>query len=476
MKRIAIVGGGISGLTCGFRLEQQRASGAALETVLFEASPRFGGVIKTDLVEDAVFEAGPDSFLTEKAWATELCRELGLEDQLITSRDAQRTTFIVVGGRLLPIPEGLVFIVPSRLAPTLSSRLFSSKTKLRILNEWLHPPPAITEDMTVRAFVERHYGREMVERIADPLLAGVYGGSADELSVRAVLPRLVDMEAKHGSLGRAVLAARKASSVGPKPLFTSLKNGMQQLVDALLIRIPERSHRLGVEVEAVAPESGKWLVVSSGRRTEEFDAVVIATPAVETAKLLDPLPDVVAELKAIDYSSSITVLLEYDQAVRAALPTGFGFLVPRLERRRLLGATFVHNKFPHRIADHRALVRCFLGGTRDPDIVSASDDAIQKIVESNLAEILAVRTRPIRTRIYRWEKAMAQYAVGHLERIERIRTLLIGMPGLALAGNAYTGIGVPNCIRSGSEAANKVLGELGFASTTGATQPTVIGR
>jgi oxygen-dependent protoporphyrinogen oxidase len=475
MKRVAIIGGGISGLTCAFRLEQQRARGAVLETALFEASRRFGGVIKTDLVEDAVLEAGPDSFLTEKAWATELCRELGLEDQLITSLDAQRRTFIVVGGRLRPIPDGLVFMVPSRLGPALSSRLFSWKTKLRILNDWLHPPPAISEDMTVGAFVERHYGKEMVERIADPLLAGVYGGSADQLSVRAVLPRLVDMEAKHGSLGRAVLAARKASNVGPKPLFTSLKHGMQQLVDALLTRIPERSRRLGVKVEAVAPESGKWLVVSSGRRTEEFDAVVIATPAIETTKLLDPLLDMAAELKAIDYSSSITVLLEYDHVVRTTLPSGFGFLVPRPERRRLLGATLVHNKFPHRVADHRALIRCFLGGTRDPDIVSAPDDAIEKIVENNLAEILAIRTRPLRTHIYRWENAMAQYAVGHLERIERIRTRLIGMPGLALAGNGYRGIGVPDCIRSGSEAANKVLGELGFASATPATQPMVIG-
>lgn len=463
MKRIAIIGGGISGLTSAFRLEQQRTRGAPLEFVLYEASSRFGGVIKTESVEDCVLEAGPDSFLTEKVWATDLCRELGLEDQLITSSDAQRTTFIVVRGRLLPIPEGLMFMVPSRLIATLFSPLFSWRTKLRILGEWLHPPRSSPADTTVANFVERHYGSEMVERVADPLLAGVYGGGAHELSVQAVLPRLVDMEARSGSLGRAMVAIRKsAASLGQKPLFTSLKNGMQQMVDALLARIPEAARRLGVPVDAVEPESGKWLVVTSGRRTEEFDAAIVATPAVRAAELLQNTVNLATELKDIGYSSSATVVLKYDREVRAALPPGFGFLVPRTEGRRLLGTTFVHNKFPYRMPADGAVLRCFLGGTRDPSIVEASDREIQGIVSSEIAEILKIRSQPVLTRIHRWEKAMAQYGLGHQERIKRIRALIAGMAGLALAGNAYAGIGVPDCIRSGSEAASKVLAELGL--------------
>src|SRR6201981_1695938 len=209
MKRIAIIGGGISGLSAAFSLEQERRQGAQLEYTIFESNSRFGGVIHTERVDDCLLEAGPDSFLTEKPWAADLCRELGLSDQLIGSNDAERRTYILVKGRLIPIPDGLMFMIPTRLASTFLSSLFSWSTKLRILREWFYRPGRDDSDVTVADFVQRHYGREMVERVADPLLSGVYGGNADELSVKSVLPRFLEMETKHGSLGRAMVAARK---------------------------------------------------------------------------------------------------------------------------------------------------------------------------------------------------------------------------------------------------------------------------
>ncbi len=475
MKRVAIVGGGISGLAAAFALEKRKKLGAAIECVLLESSARFGGVIRTESVDGCVMEAGPDSFLTEKPWAADLCRELGLGDQLIGSNDADRKTYILVNGRLVPLPDGLQFMVPTRLVAAFFSPLFSWGTKARILREWFHRPGSGASDGTVAEFVERHYGREMVERVADPLLAGVYGGSADELSVRSVLPRFLEMEAKHGSLGRAMVAARKQrgaaeaelrSAGQPRAavptLFTSLRSGMQTIVDALVARIPVAARRLSAGVETVRRESGKWLVVSSGR-TEEFDAVILATPAYAAAELLAGSSVALAqELNAIRYSSSVTVILSYDQAVRAALPAGFGFLVPRTEKRRVRAATFVHNKFPGRAPEDRALIRCFLGGTRDEEITQSTDDEILAIVGRELKEILGISAEPLLVRVFKWKQAMAQYGVGHAARVERIRGLVAELPGLALAGNAYRGIGVPDCVREGTNAAARILQHLGL--------------
>jgi len=466
MKRIAIIGGGISGLSAAFEIEKQKIQNAHVEYALFEASARCGGVIRTERVGDCIVEAGPDSFLTEKLWAADLCRELGLGDQLIGSNDSGRTTYILVKGRLVPLPDGMMFMVPTKLASTFFSPLFSLSTKLGMIREWFYRPSHKTSEVSVAEFVERHYGREMVERVADPLLAGVYGGSADDLSVSAVLPRFVQIEAKSGSLGRAMIAARKGrtAAVPAQPLFTSLKNGMQQMTDSLLARIPATNCRLGTRVEAVKSESSKWLVITDGRRTEEFDGIIIALPAYLGAQILGSAnSDLAADLAAIRYSSSVTVALAYDANVRAALPAGFGFLVRRSENKRMLAATFVHNKFPHRAPENMALIRCFLGGTRDERDGKNSDSEIEAMVRRELQQILGIKAKPLFVRVYKWERAMAQYELGHSARIQRIRSTVSGAPGLALAGNAYGGIGVPDCVRSGSEAAAKIFEDLQIA-------------
>jgi len=459
MKRIAIVGGGISGLAAAFALEERRRDGESLEYAVYESGPRFGGVLATEQVDGCLVEAGPDSFLTEKPWAADLCRRLGIEDQLIGSNDRHRKTYILVKGKLTPLPDGLMFMVPTRLAPALLSTLFSPATKFRMIREWRFAPRGSRSDESVAALVERHYGAEMVERLADPLLSGVYGGEAAQLSVRAVLPRFLEMESKYGSLGRGMLAAHKnknAAQPAP-PIFTSLKGGMQQLVEALVEGLPDGILRANSPVQAVQKQGRGW-VVSAGYASDEFDSVIVATSATAAVPLFEITCAALAfELKAIPYSSSMTVALGFDQDVRAALPPGFGFLVPHSEGKRLLAATFVHNKFPHRAPEDRALIRCFLGGTRDVQVLQIADDEILNIVREELRQILGLNAEPLFTRIYRWKGAMAQYVVGHLERLQRIDDLLKQWPGLVLAGNAYRGIGVPDCVRSGEAAAQHVL-------------------
>jgi len=466
MKRIAIIGGGISGLAAAYALEEKRRAGIEAEYVLFEGAARFGGVLVTDRVDGCLLEAGADSFLTEKPWAIELCAKLGLADQLIGSNDSERKTYILVHGKLIEMPDGLMFMVPTKLAPTVLSPLFSAQTKLRMAREWFHPPHKANGDETVAAFVERHYGPEMVDRLADPLLSGVYGGEASQLSVRAVLPRFAEMEAKYGSLGRAMLAARSAMARGPKtaprPLFTSLKEGMQQMVDALVAALPSDALRSKAIVQAVAPEAGGW-VVSAGLQSDQFDAVILALPTKAAAVLLQRCgAELASELAAIAYSSSVTVALGYDKQVRESLPPGFGFLVPRSEGKRMLAATFVHNKFPHRAPEDRAIIRCFLGGARGEHMLALSEEEILRMVREELDQILQLKAEPLFARVFKWKGAMAQYGVGHLERLKRIETLRLKLPGLALAGNGYSGIGVPDCVRSGTAAVEDTLKTLGI--------------
>jgi oxygen-dependent protoporphyrinogen oxidase len=458
MTRVAIIGGGISGLTAGFTLEEHRRAGA-LEYTLFESSPHLGGVLRTEHIQGCIFEAGPDSFITEKPWAADLCRTLGLGDQLIGSNDADRKTYILVRGRLIAMPDGLMFMVPTKILPTGFSPLFSWTTKLRMAQELFHPPRGAEGDESVASLVERHYGAEMVDRLADPLLSGVYGGEAASLSVRAVLPRFAEMERTHGSLGRAMLAARKKiprpANKPAAPLFTSLKDGMQQLVETLVPRLNPASLVTNASVESIQGEAGGWNV-SAGSNSARFDAVILAVPALAAAKLLSTCsPELSAELAAIGYSSSITVGLGYDRDVRQSLPPGFGFLVPRSEAKRLLAATFVHNKFPHRAPEDRALLRCFFAGANAENIWQLSDDEIIAIVRTELQQIVGLRAAPLFARVYKWKSAMAQYGVGHLERLDRIERLRQQLPGLALAGNGYRGIGVPDCVRSGQEAAKQ---------------------
>ena len=479
MKRIAIIGGGIAGLSAAWTLEKSRRAGEPIEYQLYEAAGSLGGVIGSETIEGCVIEGGPDSFLTEKPSAASLCRELGIGDQLLGSNDAERKTFIVVRNRLIPLPDGLMFMVPTKLLPTAFTRLFSWSTKLRMAREFLFPPPPATTDESVAEMTRRHFGQETVDRLVSPLLSGVYGGNASQLSVRAVLPRMVAMEEKYGSLSRAMLAARKnaapssAKSGSLRPLFTTLRGGMRQMVDAIAAQLQPGTVHLSSPVHALArpvsdarrarlnPASESGWIVETAFGPERFDGLILALPAWSSASLLRPLNAPLADaLASVPYSSSITVTLGYNMADLASLPAGFGYLVPATEGRSMLACTFVHAKFAGRTPPDKGVLRCFLGGSGNDHLLDESDARLTEIVLEELAEIVHLRAKPNFVRIYRWRQSMAQYAVGHLERMQLVRDSMTALPGIALAGNAYEGIGVPDCIRTGQQAAESVLRSL----------------
>ena len=471
-RRIAIIGGGIAGLSAAWALEKaRRAQSPEIEYDLYEAGPRLGGVISSEIVSGCVIEGGPDSFLTEKPAAAQLCRELGIGDQLLPSNDAQRRTYILVRNRLVPLPDGLMFMVPTRLVPTALTPLFSWSTKLRMAREYLFPPPPVPHDESVADMTRRHFGQETVDRLVSPLLSGVYGGDATQLSVRAVLPRMVQMEQQHGSLTRAMLAARRKAPRPAQPtsrsLFTTLRGGMSQLVDALAAQLLPGSVHLETPVHAITSEEkmerglptahAGWTVETRFEK-KLYHGVILALPAWSTAGLLRFIDHPLSEaLAGVTYSSSITLTLGYDSGDLAALPPGFGFLVPTIESRAMLACTFVHAKFAGRVPPDKGLLRCFLGGSGNGSLLDESDETLTRLVLRDLDDILHLRVRPAFVRVYRWRQAMAQYGVGHLERIQLVRDRVAALPGLALAGNAYDGIGVPDCIRTGQKAAASVL-------------------
>jgi protoporphyrinogen/coproporphyrinogen III oxidase len=459
--RTAIIGGGIAGLAAAYELEK-----AGAEYALFEAGNRLGGVISSAMVAGSALEDGPDSFLTEKPAAAELCRELGLGGELIPSNDAARKTWIVVGKRLVCLPDGLMFLIPTKLMSTALTPLFSLSTKIRMGLELLHPPRERNADESVAALIGRHYGPEVVDRLAGPLLSGIFGGEANQLSVRAVMPRLVEMEASYGSLTRAMLAVRKARPAGggrpPRATFTTLRGGLQQMIDTLAGGLNPEFIRLNAPARTLERMAEGWRVTTAAG-SEVFDSVIVATPAWVAAELLWTVDAQLGEeLKKIPYSSSIAVNLVYDEAKLGPLPKGFGFLVPASAGRAMLACTFAHRKFVGKISPGKAVLRAFLGGVRNAALLDQPDEVLIATARRELSEILGARVvgpqiEPEETRVSRWPRAMAQYAVGHLERVARIRERVEALPGLHLVGNAYDGIGISDCVRLGRDAARETV-------------------
>jgi oxygen-dependent protoporphyrinogen oxidase len=472
--RIAIVGGGIAGLSAAYELGKARAAGAAVEFTLYEERAQLGGSLASEIVNGAVLERGPDSFLTEKPATAELCRELGLGGELLPSNDAARKTYIVVRNRLVALPDGLMFLVPTKLIPTAMSPLFGLGTKMRMGLDLLRPARPSGGDESVATLVRRHFGQEAVDRLASPLLSGIYGGDAEQLSAQTVLPRLVEMEAKYGSLTRGMLAANRRmraaakNSTGPRrdalAIFTTLRRGMGQLVDAIVTRLDPGRVRAGMRVNAIRKAGGGWSVEAGGAGEETYDALIMAAPAWAAGDLLAPVDAALGgELTGILYSSSITINLVYDETRIGQLPEGFGFLVPAVEGHAMLACTFVHRKFLGRTPPGKAVLRAFLGGMNREALLAESDEVLVATVRRELSEILGAKTfsadvEPEHVQVSRWRRAMAQYAVGHKERMQRIGARVAELPGFRLVGNAYDGIGVSDCIRLGRQAARELAG------------------
>jgi len=443
-----VIGGGISGLSAAYDLTR-----AGADCTILEKQPRPGGVIETRVADGCTLECGPDSFLAAKPAALALIKELGLEGDVIGSNDHQRTTYIWKHGKLVALPEGVMMIVPSRVMPMARSRLLSWPTKIRMGLEYFRRPGE-SRDRSVADFVTDHFGKETLDYLAEPLLSGVYGGDPARMSVASVLPRFLEMEAKYGSLVRAVLASQAKAPAGPRgPLFRTLKGGLGSLVAALALRVSV-SHTNVETIERVASgfrvrADGHWI---------EADRVIAACPAWAASSLVAGLDGRLAELLGgIEYSSSLTLSLIYRAADFDGRRAGFGFLVPKIERERLAACTFVGTKFSYRVPDDRIVLRCFFGGIGDAGILDISDDELVAVAREELRRMLGLTAAPVSQVIARWPRSMAQYGLGHVQRVQEIRQRVAAIPGLHVAGNAYEGIGIPDCIQMGRAAAKAIL-------------------
>ena len=457
MPRVTIVGGGISGLSTAYYLARR-----GIGSTVVESRPRLGGVIQTERVEGCVIEAGPDSFLSIKPAAMDLIRELGLAGEVIGSNDHLRKTWVRKRGRLVPLPDGLMMMVPTRIMPLVTSPLLSWSTKIRMGLEWFRAPAPRAEDESVAEFVREHYGQEAVDYLAEPLLSGIYGGDPESLSVRAVLPRFVDLSTRYGSLTRGVLAGRKTArkEAGSLPLFRTLKGGLGQLVEATVKAAAPHLLWMPGRAEAVERSgTGFRLRVNGGWVKSEH--LALACEAHAAAPLGATLDARLGELLGgVAYSSSMTVALGFEERAFPHPLPGFGFLIPKRERKRLIACTWVGTKFPCRVPPGIALLRCFLGGSNDAAVLGESDDRVVEGVVAELREIVRFDSRPLFARVFRWPRSMAQYTVGHPARMAEIEQRLARVAGLHLAGNAYEGIGVPDCIRMGKAAAERIAADL----------------
>ena len=458
-KHVVIVGGGISGLAAAYRLVELGLEESQI--TLLEAGTRLGGIIKTEQRDGFVLERGPDSFISEKPEAVALAKRLGIEPRLIGTNEEFRRSFIVRNGRLRPVPEGFQLLAPSRILPFLTTDIFSLPGKIRMAADLVLPRVNGKEDESLASFVRRRLGREALERMAQPMVGGIYTADPETLSLRATLPRFLDMERDHRSVILAMLRQGQAQKTGTSgarySLFLSFDHGMEVLTKTLAGVVP--NVRFNTRIEELSHDSGTWRLKTDSGETFKADAVCLALPAYVAAHLLRNVSEpLAANLNAIKYASTATINFAYRRAAIKHPLNGFGFVVPFIEKRSLIACTFSSVKFPGRAPDGHVLLRAFAGGALQPDVFALAD--IETRVENDLRELLGITEKPIFTETARWERSMPQYEVGHLNRLTQIETAIDQLQGLTLAGNSYRGAGIPDCVRSGETAADKIIKSL----------------
>ncbi|MGQ0665403.1 MAG: protoporphyrinogen oxidase [Nitrospiraceae bacterium] len=478
-RTVVVVGGGISGLATAFALQEQAAAaGFAIRCIVLESGSSWGGKIVTRRVGDLVTEAGPDSFLSQKPAGIQLCAKLGLADQLINTNETGKKAFVLKGGRLHELPEGLVSFVPNQLGPFLRSGLLSWTGLMRMGLEVVVPRGPSGGDQSVAQFLRRRFGAQAYERVLEPLMAGIYAGDAEQMSLRATFPAFLDLEQRHGSVIRGMMAARKKAPAIPaggsrRTMFVSLKNGLSDLVTTLTTRLAEQGveFRLGCRVDAVRVRShqpGRWmydLILGDGSALST-DGLVLATPAYVSAELLRPLSPMAAGLlELIPYTSTATISLAYPAAAVAGAVEGFGFIVPRKEGRELIAATWTSLKWPYRAPADQVLLRCYAGGVGREEILQLDDGQLVSRVRAELSALCGIRAEPGYVEVNRWSKAMPQYTLGHLDRLTQLDAALRRYGGLVLTGAGYRGVGIPDCIREGAVTAGRILRDLTERST-----------
>jgi oxygen-dependent protoporphyrinogen oxidase len=463
--RLAVIGGGIAGLAAAHRaVELARERGRVLELTLFEAGDRLGGTIQTDRYEGFLVECGPDSFLSEKPWALALCKRLGIEDRLVRTDDRFRRTYVAFRGRLHPLPDGFQLLAPTRLGPFVRSGLFSWPGKLRMAMD-LFLPRGGDPDESLGGFVRRRLGSEALERVAQPLVAGIYTADPDVLSLAATMPRFLELERRERSLilglwrGSRRAPAEAAGASGARwSLFVTFDEGMEEFTRALGDRLPPESIRLKARVADVTREGPGWRLGLVDGPAATADAVIIATESHQAGRMLRYTdPGLAHLLDGIPYASSATVTLGWRRSDIPHPLDGFGFVVPQIERRPIIACTFSSVKYPGRAPEGFALLRVFMGGALNEAVLQGDDETLTRVARAELGELLGVTAPPLFSRVSRFPKAMPQYHVGHLARVDAIEGCLRAHPGLELVGGAYRGVGISDCVRSGEEAVARLL-------------------
>ena len=472
MPKIIIIGGGIAGLAAAVHLKAgAKSHNKTVDVLLLEKNGRIGGKILTEKIGKYLVEGGPDSFLPEKVWSVNLAKHLGLEPEMLPSNDQFKGTFIFSGNKLHSLPEGVMLMVPTSFWPMAKSHLITWPGKLRMGMDVFMPKRRSLEDESLASFVTRRLGRECLEKIAEPLVAGIHTSNPDNMSVLATFPRFVQMEQKSGSLIMGMLAAMKnrphATLSGPpaKPgqpkmtYFMSFKNGMQTLSQACVDHIGKESIRMNASVKAVEPRGKGYAVTLESGETLEADHVMIASAAYEAAGMVKGFDETLAaQMNKIEWSSSSTVSVVFRKNdVRVPL-RGFGFIVPRVEGRRVNAATYSSIKWSYRAPDDTVMIRVFVGGGHHEELVTELDDAgMVKMVLEELDSILGIKANAQFSKVYRWYKGMPKYTVGHLDRISLLDRTLTSHPGLHLIGCSYKGIGIGDCVHEAQIAAEKIL-------------------
>ncbi|MBS1954063.1 MAG: protoporphyrinogen oxidase [Cyanobacteria bacterium SZAS-4] len=455
--KIVIVGSGISGLATAYSILQ---TDATADLTILEAGQRVGGIISTRSENGCVIEEGPDSFLTTKPWALDLCRSLNLENQILQTNESNRRAFIALQGQLQPLPEGFMLLAPTKFYPFLDSKILSAGGKIMGLLEAFKPPSDAVIDETLKSFALRRFGQEMFEKIVQPMVGGIYTGDPEKLSALATVPQFVEMERKYGSIGRAMLnkSLVKSSDSGARySAFVTLNAGLKTLTDALADSIGRARIKFACPVQELLQIGQQWKLKTRNGNDFDADIVVLATPAKASSSILHTIdPELSAAFASVEHSSSVVLNMLFNTDDIGHPLDGFGFVVPELERRSIIACSFSSTKFKGRAPHNKVLMRAFLGGILHPDVFVYSDGDLIQSTLRDLRHYLKITNYPQNVWIRRWPNAMPQYNVGHLQLVERIKDGFARRERLIWAGSALTGVGIPDCVRAGFEAAEQV--------------------
>jgi len=482
LDRVVVIGGGLSGLAAAHRIHELAASSRQpIEVVVLEAKDRIGGVIWTERLDGFTLEGGPDSFITNKPWGIDLCNRLGLTGQLVEADSSHRRSFVVRKGQLAPVPEGFVLMAPHRILPILTTPVLSWRGKLRVLMDLVVPRRDEDTEESLAAFVRRRLGREALERLVQPLVGGIYTGDPNDLSLKATLPQYLAMEREHGSLiraawrqqsrDRATRQHERQASGARYGMFVSLADGMNVLPRTLAAALPPGTVRTNSAVRRLSRNgaASPWLIELLDGPPLEADAVIVTTEAHSTARMIDMEdPGLALQLRAIPYASSVIVNVAYRRDQIQHPLDGFGVVVPATEGRSILAISFSSVKFPSRAPSGTVLLRVFIGGATQPELFDLDDSSLRHLVAQEMAGLIGVQGEPLLLRIARHPRAMPQYMLGHLERVEAIRRKLTRYPRLFLTGIAFDGVGIPDCIHAAETTAENVFNSLANPANTAA--------